>query len=59
MDKFILQRTSKAEGYKPLIVDVTTHEKLAQIKETTGMPITRIIAQMVDFCSERLHVSED
>lgn len=58
MDKFIVKKTSTGDGYKPVILDVATHEKLTQIKEATGVPLVRLIAQMVDFCAERLHVDE-
>lgn len=57
-DKFILRVTTKTDGYKPCIVDCATYEKLAQLKEDTGVPMTRIISQMVDFCTERLQVEE-
>lgn len=59
MDKFIIKLQGKAEGYKPCMIDVTTHEKLRQIKEDTGVSITKILTQMVDFCMERLEIQED
>ena len=58
MDKFIVRKTLSADGWKNVIIDVQTHEKLTQLKETTGVPIGRLITQMVDFCAERLHVEE-
>lgn len=59
MDKFIMHPTAKADGYRPCNLDIATHEKLLQIKEDTGVSMTKIIAQMVDFCMERLEVQED
>lgn len=59
MDKFIMRPTPKADGYKPCILDTATHEKLSQLKEMTGVPMTRIIAIMTDFCMERLEIQED
>lgn len=59
MDKFIVRVVGKNDGYKPCMVDVATHEKLSQIKEDTGISMTKIIAQMVDFCLERLEIKEE
>lgn len=58
MDKFIVKKNAASDGWKSLVIDIQTHEKLMQIKEVTGVPIGRLIAQMVDFCAERLHVDE-
>ena len=59
MDKFVVKRTAKGEGYKPIMVEASTHEKLTQVKEDTGVPIGRLIAQMVDFCAERLVIQDE
>lgn len=59
MDKFTLRVYAKSDGYKPCVIDCATHEKLAQLKEDTGVSITRLITQMVDFCLERLEIKED
>lgn len=59
MDKFIVKRTGRGDGYKPIMVEVSTHEKLMQVKEDTGVPIGRLIAQMVDFCAERLTIEDE
>ena len=59
MDKFTLEKSHGADGYKPIIIDANTYDKLVQIKALTGVAMTRIMAQMVDFCSERLQVTED
>ncbi len=59
MDKFIIRPTAKVDGYRPCNLDIATHEKLLQIKEDTGVSMTRIIAQMVDFCMVRLKIQED
>lgn len=58
MDKFIVKRTSNTEGYRALLVDVSTHEKLLELKALTGVPIVRLVEQMVDFCAERLQTEE-
>lgn len=59
MDKFIIHVSGKSDGYKPCVLDIATHEKLSQIKEDTGVSMTRIISQMVDFCMERMEIKED
>ena len=59
MDKFIIRATAKADGYRPCNIDVATHEKLLQIKEDTGVSIAKIVAQIVEFCMERLEIQED
>lgn len=58
MDKFIVKKTTNTEGYRALLVDASTHEKLLELKAVTGVPVVRLVAQMVDFCAERLHVEE-
>ena len=58
MDKFIVKKTENTEGYRALLVNASTHEKLLELKSVTGVPIVRMIDQMVDFCAERLHVDE-
>lgn len=58
MDKFTVKRIGKADGYKPCMLDAATHEKLSQMKKVTGVSIARLVAQMVDFCAERLTIEE-
>lgn len=59
MDKFIIKPYTKSEGYKPVIVDTKTHELLSQMKEMTGVPITRLIEQAVNFAFERIEIKEE
>lgn len=58
-DKFIIKPQAKADGYKPVIVDVATHELLAQMKELTGVSMTRLIEQAIKFAFDRIEVDED
>ena len=58
MDKFTVHRNGKSDGYKPIMIDVATHEKLSQMKDDTGVPLGKLISQMTDFCAERLEVEE-
>ena len=59
MDKFILKRSDNADGFKCIVVNSPTHEKLMHMKDETGLSVAKIVSQMVDFCFERLHISED
>lgn len=58
-DKFIVKPQVKGDGFKPMLVDVATHELLTQMKEMTGVSMTRLIEAAVKFASERLEVQED
>ena len=58
MDKFIVKKNTSIDGYKPVMIDATTHEKLMELKQLTGVPIKQLVDQMVDFCAERLSVEE-
>lgn len=59
MDKFTVRLQGKSDGYKPCVIDIATHEKLSQLKEDTGVSMTKLVAQMVDFCIERLEIKEE
>ena len=59
MDKFIIKQQTKAEGYKPALITLATHELLTQTKEETGVSITRLIEECVKFALERLEIKED
>jgi len=59
MDKFILKSAKANRGYKPAIIDVDTWEKLNQLKEETGIPMTKILSQAVDFALERIEVVDE
>jgi hypothetical protein len=59
VDKFIIRPYIKTTGYKPVVIDVNTHEKLMQMKEDSGVSIGRLIALMADFCAERMVVEEE
>ena len=59
MDKFILKSAKANKGYKPAIIDVDTWEKLNQLKEETGIPMTKILSQAVDFALERIEVIDE
>lgn len=59
MDKFTVKLQGKPDGYKPCMIDIATHEKLSQLKEDTGVSMTKLVAQMVDFCIERLEIKEE
>ena len=58
MDKFIVTKSMNMDGYKPVMIDAGTHEKLMELKAITGVAVVRLIDQMVDFCAERLTVEE-
>ena len=58
-DKFIVKPTVKGDGFKNLLVDVATHELLTQMKELTGVSMTKLIEAAVKFASERLEVEEN
>lgn len=58
-DKFIIKQQTKGEGYKPLIVDVATHELLIQMKELTGVSMTRLMEAAVKFAFERMEIDEN
>ncbi len=58
MDKFIVKKSINTDGYKPVMLDAPTHEKLMELKQLTGVPIKQLVDQMVDFCAERLHLEE-
>ena len=58
-DKFIVRPQSKNDGFKPMLVDVATHELLTQMKEMTGVSMTRLIEASVKFAFERIEVKEE
>lgn len=58
-DKFIIKQQIKSEGYKPALVDIGTHELLSQMKELTGISMTRLIEQAVKFAFERIEIDEN
>ncbi|MHC1683454.1 MAG: hypothetical protein AB6733_10940 [Clostridiaceae bacterium] len=57
-DKFIIKPQAKNEGFKNALVDVATHELLSQMKEMTGVSITRLIEASVKFAFERMEIEE-
>lgn len=42
-----------------MLVDVATHELLTQMKEMTGVSMTRLIEASVKFAFERIEIKED
>ena len=58
-DKFVIKPQVKGDGFKPMLVDVATHELLSQMKEMTGVSMTRLIEASVNFAFERLEIKED
>lgn len=59
MDKFIIKPQSKSKGYKPALITIETHELLTQVKEETGVTMTRFIEEAVRFALDRLEIKED
>lgn len=58
MDKFIIQRVPKKDGYKLLNVRQSTYEAIQQMKEDSGASIADIMDAMVAFCMERLEIED-
>ncbi|MEG2575644.1 MAG: hypothetical protein RSA41_06390 [Christensenella sp.] len=59
MDKFIISRAEKKDGYKLINVRMNTYEAIQQIKEDTGASIADIMDAMTEFCIIRLEIKED
>ncbi|MEG0471347.1 MAG: hypothetical protein RR588_03340 [Solibacillus sp.] len=59
MDKFIISRAEKKDGYKLINVRMNTYEAIQQIKEGTGASIADIMDAMTEFCITRLEIKED
>lgn len=57
-DKFVIKPQVKGEGFKPALIDVGTHELLTQMKEMTGVSMSRLIEASVKFAFERLEIEE-
>lgn len=58
-DKFVLRQAEKVDSYRPIMVDVKTHELLVQMKELSGVSMLRIVAEAVKFASDRLEVTKE
>jgi hypothetical protein len=58
-DKFIIIPQSKGGGYKPAMIDIGTHELLSQMRDLTGVSMTRLIEQAVKFSFDRIEIKED
>lgn len=56
MDKFKIKLPEYTPTPSPAIVrvDPATYDKVYQVKRKTGLSMTKVLAQMVDFCVERM-----
>lgn len=58
MDKFTLKPQEKHEGYKMVMISVSTHDLISQMKDMSGVSMTKIVEEAVKFAFERLEVNE-
>ncbi len=57
MDKFIVtQKMRKSKAYISINVYTETKALLDKLKDETGIPISRLVSEMVLFCQQRLEV---
>lgn len=59
MDKFIIKRATKSDGYRQINVREATYNAIQQMKEDSGATIADIMDTMTAFCLERLEIKED
>lgn len=60
MDKFVLKSEPAGKrSFKSALIDFDTHDRLKQLNEMTGISISKLIAECVKFCLERLEVEEE
>lgn len=59
MDKFIItQQMRNSNGYSSVNIRTDVKVLVDKISEETGMPIGRIIAEMILFCVDRLVIEK-
>ena len=59
MDKFIINRAAKSDGYRQINVRTATYDAIQQMKEDSGATIADIMDAMTAFCMERLEIKEE
>ena len=56
-ETFVLRRSTSRRVTMPVRIYAPTWESLSHIRRQSGVPITRIIEQMVSFCADRLEIA--
>jgi len=62
MDKFVIavkHKTASAPRYRTSVqMEIEPHSKLKELSEKTGISMTKLFTQMIDFCFDRLEIVE-
>ncbi|WP_159456295.1 hypothetical protein [Intestinibacillus massiliensis] len=58
MDMLVISKSASECGYKQMMIRSDTHAVLSQISKETGIPMTKLVNEMVRFCAERIEVED-
>lgn len=55
----IYKKREKQDSYKPVMMNVATHDKIKEVQKACGLPLIKIIDICVNFAIENLEISEE
>ncbi len=59
MDKLILKKQPISKSYRSVMVPMDTYEKMAQLKEESGLSYSNLFTCLVEFAMEHVVIEED
>jgi hypothetical protein len=56
MDMLKIKPLEKGKSWKQFMMDSVTHETLLQLSKVTGVSMSRLVSEMVEFCANRVEI---